>query len=48
MQRSEFPGDEHYKEYLKEVAEQCSEGVQETTDEEEETEYGKCTIYHYT
>ena len=33
MHRSEFPGDEHYKEYLEEVADHCSEGVEEKTNE---------------
>ena len=33
MHRSEFPGDEHYTEYLEEVADHCSEGVEEKTNE---------------
>ena len=33
MHRSEFPGDDHYTAYLEEVADHCSEGVEEKTNE---------------
>jgi hypothetical protein len=40
-----FPSDEHYKEYLEDVSDYCSEDGEETNGEEDTTEDGQCIIY---